>query len=100
MHLHELMGWSGPMTDRQYNAWLNWLDADMNNPSRADYYAMMVAQASGAKNVQPIVFRRKSDKISEEAVAIQVVEAKARAIMRCGGVYVTKVLNGNDGTGS
>lgn len=25
VQLHELLGWPGPMTDRQYHAWVDWL---------------------------------------------------------------------------
>jgi hypothetical protein len=42
-HLHELMGWSGPMTHRQFVLWCHWLDYEYNLPSRTDYYLMQVA---------------------------------------------------------
>lgn len=44
MHLHDLLGWPGPMTFRQFLAWNEHLAADMNQPSRADYYAMHQTQ--------------------------------------------------------
>lgn len=25
MHLHDVLGWPGPMTDEQYHAWMEWL---------------------------------------------------------------------------
>lgn len=37
------MGWSGPMTHRQFRAWVEFLREDWNNPSRSDYYQMQVA---------------------------------------------------------
>lgn len=43
MHLHELLGWPGPMTHRQYLAWLAWLGAQWNLPDRNDHYLMQVA---------------------------------------------------------
>lgn len=43
LQLHELMGWPGPMTARQFSAWRWWLDDEMNRPSRTDHYLMQVA---------------------------------------------------------
>jgi len=43
MHLHDLMGWPGPMTHRQFEAWQRWLVEQLNRPSRSDFYAMQVA---------------------------------------------------------
>lgn len=37
------MGWTGPMTYRQYLVWKAWLKEEWNNPSRSDYYAMSTA---------------------------------------------------------
>lgn len=50
------MGWPGPMTDRQFQAWQAWLKADWNRPSRADHYAMQVASCMGGKQVKPLKF--------------------------------------------
>lgn len=44
MHLHDLLGWDGPMSHRQYLAWQEWLREDRNHPSRSDYYLMRVAR--------------------------------------------------------
>lgn len=41
--LHEVMGWPGPMTHRQYRTTLWWLRQQMNIPSRSDHYAMQTA---------------------------------------------------------
>lgn len=41
--LHEIMGWDGPMTNRQYLVWIEWLKGDWNNPSRSDHYQMQTA---------------------------------------------------------
>ncbi len=38
--MHELMGWKGPLTHRQYQAWCEWY---MDNPSRSDWYAAQTA---------------------------------------------------------
>lgn len=46
MHLHDLMGWTGPMTHRQYVAWQKWLSSQWNEPSRTDHYLMQVAAES------------------------------------------------------
>ena len=42
MHLHEIMGWSGPLTHRQFLLWRAWLDEQWNRPSRSDHYLMGV----------------------------------------------------------
>lgn len=47
-HLHELMGWSGPMTWRQSLAWHAWLDLRWNRPSLTDYYLMMLVREVGS----------------------------------------------------
>ena len=44
MHLHDLYGWPGPITHRQFVAWLVWLSEEQNRPSRTDYHIMRVAQ--------------------------------------------------------
>lgn len=47
MHLHDLMGWSGPMTHRQFLAWQAWERLDIEEPQRAEIvYTMQVAQAA------------------------------------------------------
>lgn len=48
MHLHELMGWDGPMTHRQFLAWQAWQRMDIEQPQRAEIvYSMQAAQAAG-----------------------------------------------------
>ena len=42
-HLHDVMGWPGPMTHRQYEAWQIWLGEEWNRPSRTDVYLMQIA---------------------------------------------------------
>lgn len=42
--LHEIMGWPGPMTHRQFLVWQAWLDKEWNVPSRSDWYAMQTAR--------------------------------------------------------
>lgn len=34
------MGWSGPMTHRQYLGWKEWLTNQYNHPSRTDWYLL------------------------------------------------------------
>lgn len=41
--LHVLMGWPGPMTHRQFEAWRRWRREDLNRPSRTDFYLMQIA---------------------------------------------------------
>lgn len=38
------MGWDGPVTWRQFQAWRAWLREDNNTPNRADHYTMQVAR--------------------------------------------------------
>ena len=42
MHLHELLGWPGPLTHRQFRAWQAWLELEQSRPSRADFYLMAI----------------------------------------------------------
>jgi hypothetical protein len=44
--LRELLGWSGPLTHRQFTVWTAWLRWEWNRPSRADHYAMQIAKVS------------------------------------------------------
>lgn len=37
------MGWSGPVTNRQFNTWTFWLGEQWNLPSRTDNYLMQIA---------------------------------------------------------
>lgn len=37
------MGWPGPMTHRQFEAWHEWLKRQWNIPSRTDYQIMALA---------------------------------------------------------
>lgn len=57
-HLHEIMGWDGPMTHRQFVCWNEWLDfVSINQPSRDNYYQMQVAcetRRSNSKKPQNI----------------------------------------------
>ncbi len=41
--LHEIMGWPGPMTHRQFRVWKQWLSDEWNRPSRSDHYMMRAA---------------------------------------------------------
>lgn len=42
-HLHEVLGWNGPLTHRQFVLWNLWLDEQLNIPTRDNYYQMQVA---------------------------------------------------------
>lgn len=42
--LHEVMGWPGPMTHRQFLVWTAWLKEQWNSPNRTDHYLMLLAQ--------------------------------------------------------
>jgi hypothetical protein len=43
MHLHDLYGWPGPLTHRQFLAWQEWLDDQWCEPDRHDWYQMQTA---------------------------------------------------------
>lgn len=43
MHLHDLLGWPGPMTGRQFEAWQAWLADGGNEPDLHAWYLMQVA---------------------------------------------------------
>jgi hypothetical protein len=59
------MGWEGPLTHRQLQAWNKWLDEQWNNPSRADWYQMQTSSeiarghAKNPENVNPKKFKLK-----------------------------------------
>lgn len=40
------MGWSGPMTHRQFLVWRGFLRDEWNRPTRDNYYQMMIANTS------------------------------------------------------
>ena len=46
MSLHEFLGWTGPLTHRQYMAWVEWRSSVhyWNSPDRSDYYQMQTAR--------------------------------------------------------
>lgn len=52
MHLHECLGWPGPITHRQYEMWQLWLDQQWNKPSRTDHYLMQIAMEVRRPNVK------------------------------------------------
>jgi hypothetical protein len=43
MHLHQLLGWRGPMTHRQFVTWRAWLEMQWNRPTKDDWYSMQIA---------------------------------------------------------
>lgn len=46
------MGWPGPVTYRQYKAWMSWLDDQWNSPDRHDFYLMQIAAEVRRPNVK------------------------------------------------
>lgn len=63
MHLHDLMGWRGPMTHWQYLIWQAWLRAEWNRPSKDNWYAMGVmcqvarVLSTTPNSIQPAQFK-------------------------------------------
>ena len=47
MHLHDLMGWLGPMTHRQFVVWEEWLGEQWDKPNRTDHYIMKAGAMAG-----------------------------------------------------
>ena len=91
--LNELMGWAGPMTHRQFEAWQAWLGEEWGRPSRNDFYLMQVAAvAAGVKTIDwkkwTIPFKerdeRRSRQSERERVAEQAAWAKASLAARRG----------------
>jgi hypothetical protein len=52
MHLHECIGWDGPITHRQFLVWQAWLEKEWNNPNRADHYAMQIATTIASQGLK------------------------------------------------
>ncbi len=50
--LHEVMGWTGPVTYRQHLAWRAWVTMDFESPSRDNYYQMQTAMRIDSGNVK------------------------------------------------
>jgi hypothetical protein len=36
------MGWDGPVTHRQFLAWMSWMEEQWDMPTRTDYYLMQI----------------------------------------------------------
>ncbi len=51
-HLHEVLGWSGPMTHRQELAWAAWELLDLNTPGKVEHYLMLGALETVRVNVK------------------------------------------------
>ena len=52
-----MMGWPGPVTHRQYLAWIEWYKLEANHPDRSDWYAMQIAaevRRANAKNPKSV----------------------------------------------
>lgn len=76
MHLHEVLGWPGPMTHRQFMAWMEWLESEWNRPSRSDNYLMQIAKE--VENVAPRVWGE-AGKATTSSKRLQFEDAPQRA---------------------
>jgi hypothetical protein len=93
--LHELMGWEGPMTHRQYLCWQEWLAQDLDRMDRTSYYLAGViceVRRSYSKNPRKIQVKdtvlkfdrvppkgkRKKVVLSEEKRAYLIAQSKAK----------------------
>lgn len=61
-HLHEVMGWGGPMTDRQYGAWMAFLRWK-NDPDYVEGLDMNAPGPDGKPLVPPEVQERWTKKL-------------------------------------
>lgn len=81
------MGWPGPMTHRQFEAWQAWLAEQWNQPSRTDNYLMQIAcevlrtrlKEPGKAEIKHFRLEFKEKKPPTKQTAAEVAaEAKAR----------------------
>lgn len=89
------MGWSGPLTHRQYLAWQAWFDAEWDRPNRTDNYLMSIAcEVRRSQSKRParhklehmrLKFRRKHEQTGPPSQA-QIDAAKAVWMARVGRV--------------
>jgi hypothetical protein len=67
------MGWPGPMTARQYEAWEAWLELQWEIPSKLDYYLAQIAcEASRATAKKP-----SSPKLNKYLIKFRVKKRKS-----------------------
>lgn len=103
------MGWRGPLSQRQAEAWVEWLEMQWNEPDRSDYYAMQTAATYlGAKTGKPIApgklkikFTTKSEQTEEltpEQIRLNTLAAKSRSLAKFQGTKVRKRTRHKDGT--
>jgi hypothetical protein len=80
------MGWPGPMTHRQFEAWQSWLDEDMNRPSKDNYYQMQTTDAvqhviksgGGDLNKLKISFKTPGKKKTKKQREAEIAMSKSR----------------------
>lgn len=91
--VHRLMGWIGPLTQRQLLVWEAWFRIDDNRPSRADFYQMATRatlyEVNGEKTppldrmrveIKPAkrVGRKDAEEHKRNVASLQKARAKAR----------------------
>lgn len=83
--MHEVLGWPGPMTHRQFLVWSAWLDEQWNRPDRTDHYLMQVAAevrrgnaGKKARQVKMQHFLLEFKQVQKEKRKETAAEAKAR----------------------
>jgi hypothetical protein len=60
------MGWPGPMTHRQFDAWQWWLRE--GEPSRVEWHLMQLAAIACGKEINSMAIKFKTTKVSEDEV--------------------------------
>lgn len=80
MHLHDYLGWPGPVTMRQHEAWGEWRAAQWNRPGRLEHYLMAAyGQQGGQKPGEPLVFKTEAERKAAEQAEVARRSAERRA---------------------
>ncbi len=69
--LHEVFGWAGPITFRQFQVWQAWFLLQLNRPSRSDHYLMRVAQR--VAQVAPSLFTDKAGSVTLDQQKVEFI---------------------------
>jgi hypothetical protein len=90
--LHEVMGWRGSMTHRQFMAWAEWKDEQWNTMEKMDYYLAQISavihranQGKKRKKIKITDYKIEFKKAGAKAPRESIATTKARWIGRLGG---------------
>ncbi len=71
--LHEVMGWPGPMTHRQYEATRDWMAGEWSEPDRADHYIMQLTAVVAG------IFAKRAPAVDEFKIKFKYVDQVEKA---------------------